>query len=197
VCTSHGFATTLVHTVPGFISNDGVQKFSVQYGTGPARTFTAGFETVTLPQGTFIHPEANASSRLRLTESFSANFGEYFSAGPVVVFQLSRDGSRKNDQLWFSAGARPIVHFTRHVSFAVEGGVDWVKDKTTGTQGTLAKITAAPQVAIDNRWASRPVVRAFVTTAFWSDGLVGRVGGPDYATDHKGLNAGMQMEAWW
>jgi maltoporin len=194
---SHGFATTLVHTVPGFISDDGVQKFSVQYGTGPARTFTAGFETVALPQGTFIHPESNASARLRLTENFSANFGEYFSAGPVVVFQLSRDGSRKNDQLWFSGGMRPIVHFTRHVSLALEGGVDWVKDKAAGTQGTLAKVTAAPQISINNRWASRPVVRAFVTAAFWSDDLVGRVGGPDYATNHEGLNAGMQMEAWW
>ncbi|HWP09535.1 MAG TPA: carbohydrate porin [Polyangiaceae bacterium] len=194
---SHGFATTLVHTVPGFISDDGVQKLSVQYGTGPARTFTAGFETIALPAGTFIHPESNSSSRLRLTESFTANFGEYFSVGPVVVFQLSRDGSRKNDQLWFSGGMRPIVHFTRHVSLALDGGVDWVKDKAAGTQGTLLKVTAAPQISINNRWASRPVVRAFVTGAFWSDDFVGRVGGPDYATSHEGLNAGMQMEAWW
>ena len=194
---SHGFATTLVHTVPGFISDDGVQKLSIQYGTGPARTFTAGFETVTLPQGTFIHPESNASSRLRLTENFSANVGEYFSVGPAVVFQLSRDGSSKNDQLWVSAGARPIVHFTRHVSLAFEGGVDWVKDKAARTEGTLVKVTACPQISIGNRWASRPVIRAFVTGAFWSDDFVGRVGGADYATSREGLNAGMQMEAWW
>jgi maltoporin len=194
---SQGFAATLVHTVPGFISDDGVQKLSIQYGTGAARTFTAGFETLTLPQGTFIRADRNSATRLRLTESFSANVGDHFSLGPVVVFQLSRDGSPRTDQLWVSAGARPIVHFTRNVSLAVEGGVDWVKDKAAATQGTLAKVTVCPQVSINNRWNSRPVVRAFVTTAFWSDDLVGKVGGADYLTSHEGLTAGMQTEAWW
>ncbi len=194
---SHGFAGAMVHTITGFISDDGVQKLSLQYGTGPARTFTAGFETETLPQGTFIRPDANGETRLRLTESFSANIGEYFSLGPVVVFQLSRQGAPVKNQYWVSAGARPILHFTRNLSLAFEGGVDWVRDDALATQGTLTKLTAAPQVSIDNRWASRPVIRAFVTAAFWSHDFVGRVGGPDYATNHEGLNAGMQMEAWW
>src|SRR5688572_12820421 len=176
---SHGFAGALVHTVPEFISDDGVQKFSIQYGTGPARTFTAGFETVSLPEGTFIRPEENNFTRLRLTESFTANLGEYFSLGPVLVFQLDREGSSDTDKLWASGGARPIVHFTRHVNLAVEGGVDWVKDTAAGTQGTLGKITVAPQISIANRWASRPVVRAFWTAAFWSEDFVGQVGGPD------------------
>ncbi|HEY3495761.1 MAG TPA: carbohydrate porin, partial [Polyangiaceae bacterium] len=101
------------------------------------------------------------------------------------------------DQFWVSAGARPIVHFTRNVNLALEGGLDWVKDEALATEGTLAKVTVAPQVSIGNRWASRPVIRAFVTGAFWSDDFVGRVGGPDYVDDKKGLNAGMQMEAWW
>ncbi|HSU41900.1 MAG TPA: carbohydrate porin [Polyangiaceae bacterium] len=194
---SHGVAGALVHTVSHFISDDGVQKLSIQYGTGPARTFTTGFETVSLPQGTFIRPDANGETRLRVTESFSANIGEYFSLGPVVVFQLSRQGEPRKDQVWVSAGARPIFHFTKLVSLALEGGVDWVKDDAAGTSGTLTKITACPQVSIGNRWNSRPVIRAFVTGAFWSHDFVGRVGGPDYATSHEGLNAGMQMEAWW
>jgi len=193
----HGYAIDAVHTVKGFISDDGVQKLSFQYGTGPARTFTAGFETVSLPQGTFIRPEQNGETRLRVTESFSANLGEYFSLGPVFVFQLSHDGTARQRQLWVSAGARPIVHFTRQLSLAIEGGADWVKDDAAGTAGTLGKITAAPQISINNRWNSRPVVRAFVTAAFWSHDFVGKVGGIDYATDHEGLNAGMQMEAWW
>jgi maltoporin len=194
---SHGVAAALVHTVSRFISDDGVQKLSIQYGTGPARTFTTGFETVNLPQGTFIRPDANGETRLRVTESFSANIGDYFSLGPVFVFQLSRQGEPRKDQVWVSAGARPIVHFTKLVSLAFEGGVDWVKDDAAGTSGTLTKITAAPQVSIGNRWNSRPVIRAFVTGAFWSHDFVGRVGGPDYATKHEGLNAGMQVEAWW
>ncbi|HEY6729206.1 MAG TPA: carbohydrate porin [Polyangiaceae bacterium] len=194
---SHGFAGTLVHTIQGFISEDGVQKLSIQYGTGPARTFTAGFETVSLPQGSFIKPEANDYARVRVTESFTANVGEHFSVGPVAIFQLSREGSPGDDQLWVSAGARPIVHFTRHVSLAVEGGLDWVKDEAAATEGALAKLTVAPQISIDNRWSSRPVVRAFVTGAFWTDDFVGEVGGVDYATQNEGLNAGVQMEAWW
>ncbi|HEV8548744.1 MAG TPA: carbohydrate porin [Polyangiaceae bacterium] len=194
---SHGFAADLVHTIPHFISDDGVQKFSVQYGTGPARTFTAGFENTTLPEGTFIHSESNSATRFRVTESFSANVGEYFSLGPVAVFQWSHEGSRKNDQFWASADARPIVHFTRQVNLALEGGVDWVKDKGQGTEGTLVKLTAAPQVAISNRWASRPVVRLFVTEALWSKDFVGHIGGTDYVHSKNGLSAGMQMEAWW
>jgi maltoporin len=194
---SHGFAGDFVHTIPHFISDDGVQKLSIQYGTGPARTFSTGFETVNLPQGTFIRADANGETRLRITESFSANLCDYFSLGPVFVFQLSRQGEPRKDQVWVSAGARPIVHFTKLVSLAFEGGVDWVKDDAQATEGTLTKLTVAPQVSIGNRWNSRPVIRAFVTGAFWSHDFVGRVGGPDYIAKNQGLNAGMQMEAWW
>jgi maltoporin len=83
------------------------------------------------------------------------------------------------------------------VSLAVEGGVDWVKDKALDSEGTLAKITAAPQVSIGNRWNSRPVIRAFVTGAFWSDDFVGAVGGADYVATQEGMTIGMQGEAWW
>jgi maltoporin len=194
---SHGFSASLVHTVPKFISDDGVQKLSIQYGTGPARTFTAGFETVTLPEGTFIRPDDNGATRVRITESFSANVGEHFSLGPVLVFELSREGASNTDHTWISAGARPIVHFSRHVNLALEGGVDWVKDEATATEGTLAKLTVCPQVAIGNRWNDRPVIRAFATGALWTDDFAGKVGGPDYATSTEGLTAGMQMETWW
>jgi maltoporin len=194
---SHGFAAALVHTVPNFLSHDGVQKLSIQYGTGPARTFTSGFETINLPQGTFIRPDENGFTRLRFTESFTANLGEHFSLGPLVVFEHSREGAPRTDHVWLSAGARPIVHFTRNVSLAVEGGIDWVRDDISESEGTLGKITVAPQVSIGNRWNSRPVIRGFVTGAFWSEDFVGRVGGADYATDDEGLTAGMQAETWW
>jgi maltoporin len=194
---SYGFGAALIHTVPHFISDDGVQKLSIQFGSGPARTFTAGFETVKLPEGTFIRPGETDAWRVRVTESFTANIGDYFSVGPVVVFQLSRDDAPNTKVAWVSGGVRPIVHFTRHVNLALEGGVDWVKDEALASEGVLGKITVAPQISIDDRWNSRPVVRAFVTQAFWSDDFVGRVGGADYATRNSGLSAGMQMEAWW
>jgi maltoporin len=194
---SQGFAATLVHTAPQFISDDGVQKLTIQFGTGPARTFTSGFETVTLPEGTFIRPDENGAWRLRVTESFSANVGEYFSLGPVFIFQQGAENSPGTKQTWVSAGVRPIFHFTRHVNLALEGGVDWVQDEALASEGLLGKLTLAPQMSIDNRWSSRPVIRAFVTGAVWSHDLVGRVGGTDYAASKQGTSAGMQMEAWW
>lgn len=194
---SKGIGAAVVHTVPQFISHDGVQKLSIQFGTGPARTFTAGFETETLPEGTFIRPDDDGDWRLRVTESFTANIASWFSLGPVVVFQQSHDDASDANQTWLSGGVRPIVHFTRHVNLALEGGVDWVKDEALGSDGVLGKLTLAPQISIDDRWNSRPVIRAFVTQAFWSDAFMGRVGGADYATSKDGLSAGMQMEAWW
>lgn len=194
---SQGVAVTLIHTIPHFLSDDGIQKFSVQYGTGPAKTFTAGFETEQLPEGTFIRPDEADSMRLRITESFGANIGEHFSLGPVLIFQYTTTGAPNQAQTWFSAGLRPIYHFTQHISLAAEGGVDWVGDEAQGDSGVLGKVTVCPQVSINNRWGSRPVVRAFVTGAFWTDSFRGRVGGPDYANRTDGVNAGMQMEAWW
>jgi len=192
-----GFAANLVHTIPEFLSEDGVNKTSIQFGTGPARTFTAGYETVTLPTGSFILAEDDSATRLRVTENFTTNLGEHVSVGPVVVFQWTNDGASDTDQLWFSAGVRPIVHVTKNISLAFEGGVDWVKNEVTASEGTLGKLTFAPQASIGNRFMSRPVIRAFVTGAFWSDDFVGQVGGLDYQTSKDGLSAGMQMEAWW
>lgn len=194
---SHGMSFSAVHTIPKFLSPDGVQKATFQYGTGPARTFTAGFETVTLPEGTFVVAENEGATRLRVTESFTANLGRHLSLGPVVIFQHTTGGIPDSDQTWVSAGVRPIIHFTKHVSVALDGGVDWVKDDAAASEGTLLKLTACPQVSIGDRWNSRPVVRAFVTGAFWTDSFVGQVGGADYAASRDGLNAGMQMEAWW
>jgi maltoporin len=192
-----GFAANLVHTIPKFLSEDGINKTSIQFGTGPARTFTAGYETVTLPTGSFILAEDDSAMRLRVTENFTTNLGEHVSVGPVVMFQWTNDGADDTDQLWLSAGVRPILHVTKNISLAFEGAVDWTKNEVTGTEGTLGKLTFAPQASIGNRFMSRPVIRAFVTGAFWSDDFVGQVGGLDYQASKDGLSAGMQMEAWW
>jgi len=194
---SQGVAVVFIHTVNKFISDDGTNKFSFQYGTGPAKTFTSGFETVTLPEGTFIAPDDNGATRLRITESFSANIGNHFSLGPVLVFQQTTTGTSNAKQTWFSAGVRPIYNFTHHVGIAVEAGADFVDDQSSGTSGTLGKLTVCPQISIGDRWASRPVIRAFVTGAVWSDSFRGRVGGTDFSNATEALNAGMQMESWW
>lgn len=59
------------------------------------------------------------------------------------------------------------------------------------------KLTLAPQVALGNRFFSRPVLRAYITYAQWSDAFVGRVGGQDYQNLSNGFSYGLQMETWW
>ena len=195
--SSTGVSANFVHTVSDFINAGGTNKFTVQYGTGPAKTFTSGFETIDLPEGTFIRSVQKGSWRLRVTEHFIASLGEHFSLGPALVFQATDQADGSGRQYWYSAGVRPIVHFNRFFSLAAEGGVDWVRDMGADTSGTLGKVTLAPQVSIGNRFDSRPVIRAFGTYAFWSEDFRGRVGGADYASDRRGFNSGAQMEVWW
>jgi maltoporin len=61
----------------------------------------------------------------------------------------------------------------------------------------LGKLTLAPQVSLGDEFFSRPVLRAFLTYAMWSDGLQGEIGGPDYAGKDSGFTWGLQMESWW
>jgi maltoporin len=185
---SDGVAFTFLHTSAPFISKDGVNKFSVQFGTGAAKTFTSGFETVTLTNGVFILPDATDSWRFRVTESFTANVGDHFSIGPAFVYQYTDDGNGDQVQ-WVSSGLRPVWHFNKYLSLAVEGGVDWVKD--------TASDTIAPQVSLGGRFMSRPVIRAFATYAHWSDDFIGQVGGNDYLNQNDGWTYGVQMEVWW
>lgn len=206
ISTETGVAVSFVHTISGFISDDGTNKLSLQYGTGAAKTFTAGLETMTTPEGIFIRTNQESAWRFRVTEHFTANVGEHFSIGPVVIVQGTSQADGSGHQYWYSAGVRPIVHFNRYFSLAGEGGLDWVHD-TSGDDdddidgndkdGMLGKVTLAPQVSISNRFASRPVIRVFGTAAFWNKKYKGQVGGPDYVNSTSGLSAGVQMEAWW
>jgi len=195
--SSIGYAGNFIHTVPDFISTGGMNKFSIQFGTGPAKTFTGGFETVDLPTGTFIRSDPKGAWRLRVTEHFFANLGEHFSLAPVLVFQATDQADGTGRQYWYSAGVRPTAHFNKYFSLAADAGLDWVRDTGADTSAGLGKITLAPQVAVANHFDSRPVVRVFGTYAFWGDDFRGRVGGVDYAAKSYGFNGGMQMEAWW
>ncbi|MEI9942378.1 MAG: carbohydrate porin [Pseudomonadota bacterium] len=192
-----GMAVSVVHTLSGFISAEGTNKLSIQYGTGAAKTFNAGFESVDLAEGTFIRPVQQGAWRVRVTEHFIASLSEHFSLGPALVFQATDQADGSGRQYWYSAGVRPIAHLNRFFSVALEGGVDWVRDTGADTSGVLGKLTLAPQVSIGNRFDSRPVIRAFGTFAAWSDDFRGKVGGADFASSLHGFNGGMQMEAWW
>lgn len=92
---------------------------------------------------------------------------------------------------------RPIYHFDKHFSLAFEGGVDYVEDAGLDRNGTLYKLTLAPQVALGNRFFSRPVIRVVVTYATWSDSFAGQIGGNDYVDDTSAWTWGVQIESWW
>lgn len=192
-----GFALNFVHTRNRFLGEDGYNKLSLQFGTGPAKTFTTGFETLSLTHGLFIRPDTRDSWRIRATEHFVANLSDQLSISPALVYQLTDYGDVDALQHWFSAGVRPIWHLNRYLSLAFETGVDWVKDEATGRSDALGKMTLAPQVSLGKHFMSRPVIRAYATYAFWGDEFSGEVGGQDYANQHHGWGFGAQMETWW
>jgi len=192
-----GFAVEFVHLAKPLGDPNSFNTISLQFGTGPAKTFSSGFETFSYQGQSYIRPDPNNSWRFRATEHFVLQPSEHFSIGPALVYQYTDYGNGAGNQTWASAGVRPIYQFNKYLSLAFEGGVDYVSDSMSSTSGNLFKLTLAPQVSLGNQFLSRPVLRAFITYGHWSDGFVGQVGGQDYLTDHNGFTYGVQMEAWW
>lgn len=194
---SQGVALTFIHTHEKFLTDDGVNKFSLQFGNAAAKTFTSGYETATTTNGTYIIPDQPGSWRFRATESFIAQPWENFSISPAVIYQYTDYNNFQGDRQWISAGVRPIYHFNNFFSLAFEPGMDHVDDSGLHQSGTLWKISLAPQVSLGNQFLSRPVIRAYVTYATWTKSFEGEVGGNDYANETSGWTWGMQMETWW
>jgi len=192
-----GLSAMFVHTREGVFSADGMNKASIQFGTGAAKTLNAGFETFSQNGSTFIRPDVRDSWRFRFTEQLIANLSDSFSISPAFVYQYTDYAQGGEKVQWVSLGVRPIWHFNGRVSLAAEAGADWVKNDAAGTSDTLYKFTLAPQVSLGGRFMSRPVIRAFFTYATWGDDFVGQVGGLDYANENDGFTYGVQMEAWW
>lgn len=194
---SDGFALSLVRTTTGFCDPESIHKSSLQIGNGPAKTFTSGFDTFSDPTGTYIRPDPNESWRFRATDHFVYKPLDCLSLGTALIYQYTDFGSNLPEQHWVSGGIRPIYYFNDWASLAFEGGWDWISNSQSGNSGSLGKLTIAPQVSIGDEFFSRPVIRGFLTYAFWTSGMRGQVGGIDYATDTAGWSWGVQMETWW
>ncbi|MGO9096330.1 MAG: carbohydrate porin [Bryobacteraceae bacterium] len=192
-----GAAFTFIHTSNHFADQNGINTFSIQYGTDAAKTFTSGFETYTTDAGTFIRPDAPGSYRFRATENVILQPSPHFSFSPVVLYQLTDYKQYGGIERWFSAGVRPVVHFNNFVSLALEPFVDWTEDENTHQSGYLTKLTLAPQISLGNAFMSRPAIRGFFTYARWAEGFVGQIGGFDFANRNRGFTTGVQMETWW
>ncbi|MGB1129849.1 MAG: carbohydrate porin, partial [Haloferula sp.] len=147
---SEGFALTLIRTNEGFLDEHSVHKTSLAVGTGPAKTFTSGFDTFSDPTGTYIRPDPNESWRLRATDHWVVKPWECVSLGTALVYQYTDFGDNLPEQHWVSAGLRPIWHLNEWASIAFEGGFDWISNSPNGSNGSLGKITVAPQISLGN-----------------------------------------------
>ena len=186
--SSVGWAAGVKHLVEHF--GGGYQSLLIAYGKGIATNFRADVAPVTVFQ-----EDAN---RLLITEHMLLRPVHWFGVMPAVIYQRSETGEpAAGVSHWFSAGARPIFYFSEYTSLAVEGGLDWVRDGATHNEGSLRKLSIAPQLATGPTFFSRPVLRLFFTYASWSPSLRGQVGGAPYADRTDGLSYGLQAETWW
>jgi maltoporin len=121
-----------------------------------------------------------------------------FAIMPIFILQRIKDGNPQHgwDQ-WVSFGARPEIFFTKYISLAFEGGFDHTHSSAGQYGGWLRKFTIAPQIGAGRQFFSRPVLRAFLTYANWSDGLRGFVGGTPFQNRTDGITYGVQAETWW
>jgi maltoporin len=187
--TSNGYAFGIRHQRLEW--HGGYHLFSMQYGTGAASNFSTSIDDPTR----FV----NSSARFLITEQVVVQPNERFAIMPIFVYQRTKDGNPQHPwQQWVSFGARPEVFFTKYLSLAFEGGFDHTHSQIAPTyDGWLRKFTIAPQIGAGRKFFSRPVLRAFMTYANWSDGLRGFVGGIPFHNRTSGLTYGVQAETWW
>jgi maltoporin len=173
--------------VGGFLG--GYNEFSIQYGSGAAYNFASTLDT--------SGPDLDEAWRFRVTDHFTIQPVPQFAMQAVGLYEETDFGGPNARQKWASLGVRPVYFFSDRFSVALEAGVDWAKSEPLGTDGHLWKITLAPQLSRGGKFFSRPVLRAFVTYAKWSDEFRGLVGGTPYENALDGLSFGVQAEAWW
>jgi maltoporin len=199
VPTSDGYAFGFRHQRLEW--HGGFNSISVQYGTGAASNFSNPGNGTTIADPTQF---LNKTRQLLVTEQLLFQPNDRFAVMPIFLYQRSKDGNPQHDwNQWASFGARPEVFFTQYLSLAFEAGFDHTEGHVITQNGTpyvdgwLRKFTIAPQIGAGRKFFSRPVLRAFLTYASWSNGFRGFVGGVPYQDRTSGLTYGVQAEAWW
>ena len=193
VPTANGFAFGIRHQRLEW--HGGYHAFSIQYGTGPASNFSSNGSGVVIGDPNLF---LNSAAQLLITEQVLVQPNDKFATMPIFVFQRTKDGvPQRGWNEWVSFGARPEIFFTKYVSLAFEGGFDYTHSANGLYDGWLRKFTIAPQIGSGRKFFSRPILRAFLTYASWSNGLKGYVGGVPYLNSTNGLTYGVQAETWW
>jgi maltoporin len=167
----------------------GFHSFTIQYGTGAASNFATSIDDPT--------PFLGSSRRLLIAQQLLFQPNDRLAIMPIFVYQRVKDGNPLHEWSdWVSFGARPQVFFGEYLSLAFEAGLDYTHSHGQYA-GWLRKFTIAPQIGAGRKFFSRPVLRAFLTYANWSDELRGLLGGAPYRNRTSGLTYGVQAETWW
>src|SRR5271165_665073 len=200
VPTTNGYAFGFRHQRLEW--HGGYHVFSLQYGTGAASNFSNPGNGTTIPPNPALF--INNTRQFLVTEQVVFQPNDWFGIMPIFIYQRTKDGiPQHNWNQWVSFGARPIFFFTKHISVAFEGGFDHTgglnptPNGYVPLYGWLRKFTIAPQIGPDRKFFGRPVLRAFLTYANWSDAFRGYVGGVPYLNKTNGLTYGVQAESWW
>jgi maltoporin len=176
----------------------GRYKVALQYGTGAA----SGFRSVlTPPVGrTFVPGEQVDTGdiwQFRFVNDLLLEQRGPWQLQVAAIFQELDNGAASNNRIrWVSLGARPVLRLGRFFSVATEAGWDYTRQSDL-PDGSLFKLTVAPQITPNLKFFSRPSLRAFATWAHWSDSFRGRVAPVTYADDVHGAAFGVQLESWW
>ncbi|MEN8202735.1 MAG: carbohydrate porin [Bacteroidota bacterium] len=195
VSSNTGWSAGLFHVLP---FEGGRNLLNVFYGTGAAENYKA---VITQPMGISLSPgemiDVGGFSRFRILNDLLVDFGPKFSMLGLLMYQKLGNKQPEHNKLdWFSAGIRPSYHFSRYFSLVGEVGMDHTRQEGLD-QGTVLKMTLAPQISPLNKILSRPALRAYFTYAYWSDSFTGQVATGSYADQNKGISFGLQMEVWW
>jgi len=186
--TADGYAFGLRHQKLGW-KDSGYHALEIQYGTGAASNFSTSIDDPTR----YIR----SSKRFLAAEQILYQANDKFAIMPIAIYQRVQNGNPMAGwQTWLSFGVRPEVFFNKYLSLAVEAGADHTYERAN-YEGWLRKFTIAPQIGAGRKFEARPVLRAFLTYASWTDGFRGLVGGTPYLNKLTGLSYGVQAETWW
>ncbi|QXP62262.1 carbohydrate porin [Polaribacter sp. HaHaR_3_91] len=123
---------------------------------------------------------------------------EYNSANPTNKAYLK---GRDKMLYWLTAGARGMYYLSNNFKLHLELTHEYIKNEQLNVSGNLDKITFTPELSLEKGFYARPVLRPFVTYAFWSDDLKGLIGntpnGAPFGNNTSGFTYGLQFEIWW
>ena len=184
----------------GVLSN----MFSVQYGQGITRdNFAGASRDIAMTTSSDDAEDLFGARIVRVTDEVLLAPDPRWALSLMGVFQRQDGGDYDaTDINWYSFGLRPVWFFRQHMRAVAEYGFDRTENDS-GASGNLHKFTIAGEIAADYGFWNRPVLRAFVTAATWSEafrGLVGTSGQNETTTCSTRTNcvtAGVQIEYWW